>query len=443
MTVAAPASARRRLNTPFMRRRRNGELALGLHVVIIVVGGYVLLALAQGTSLPPDLGVFLAEITGLYVVANLAMRRLAPGADGTLLPLVALLNGIGFIVITRLDATQGRVQAVWTTLGVGTFVVTLAVVRDLRRLERYRYTCALLGIGFLLLPLLPSPVGLSINGARLWARLGPISFQPGEVAKVLLVVFFAGYLVDKRELLASGGRRFGRLHFPEAKHLGPLLLVWSVSILVLVFERDLGSSLLLFSVFAAMLYVATNRSVYLLGGAALFVAGTYAAYRMFGHVQDRFEIWTDPWKDPRGKGFQIVQSWFALSAGRLDGLGLGKGIANIPERSTDFIFAVIGEEMGLLGTLAVVIAFLLLIGAGLRIAIDHPRAFEKLFAAGLTTILGVQAFVIIGGVTRVIPLTGLTLPFVSYGGSSLVANFALIALLARLSDDAAQREARQ
>jgi peptidoglycan glycosyltransferase len=426
-----------------MRRRRNGELALGLHVVVIVLGGYVLLALAQGTSLPPDLGIFLAELTGLYVVANIAMRRLAPGADGTLLPLVALLNGLGFVVITRLDPTQGRVQAIWTTLGVGVFIATLALVRDLRRLERYRYTFALLGIGFLLLPLLPSPIGLSINGARLWAKLGPVSFEPDEVAKVLLVIFFAGYLVEKRELLASGGRRVGRLLLPEAKHLGPLVLVWTASIFVLVFERDIGASMLLFGVFAAMLYIATNRSVYLLGGAVLFAGGTYAAYHLFQHVRDRFEIWINPWQDPHGKGFQVIQSWFAFAAGRVGGLGIGKGLANIPERSTDFIFAVIGEELGLVGTLAVVIAFLLLVGAGMRIAIDHPRPFEKLFAAGLTTILGVQAFVIIGGVTRVIPLTGLTLPFVSYGGSSLLANFALIALLARISDDAAQRRSRE
>jgi cell division protein FtsW (lipid II flippase) len=435
-----------------MSRRRNGELILGMHVVIVVVGGYVLLALSQGSSLPPDLGVFLAEITALYVVANVAMRRFAPGADGTLLPLVALLNGLGFVIITRLDPSQARVQAVWTTIGVGVFVATLIVVRDLRRLERYRYTAALAGIGFLLLPLMPAPIGLSINGARLWAKLGPISFQPGEVAKVLLVVFFAGYLVEKRELLTAGSRRIGRLHVPDPKHLGPLLLVWGASIMVLVFERDLGSSLLLFSVFSAMLYVATNRSAYLLGGLALFSGGTYMAYKMFAHVRTRFEIWWNPWPSAQGKGYQIVQAWYSFAAGHIGGLGLGKGLAGerigasswrLPEASTDSILAVIGEELGLVGTLAVVIAFLLLIGAGLRTAIDHPRPFEKLFATGLTVIIGVQAFVIIGGITRVIPLTGLTLPFVSYGGSSLVANFALIALLARVSDDAAQREVRR
>ena len=433
-----------------MRRRRNAELSLGVHVVALVVGGYVILALAQGSTLPSDLGVFLAGITGLYVVANLALRRFAPGADGTLLPLVALLNGIGFIVITRLDPTQGRVQAVWTTVGVGVFIATLIVVRDLHMLERYRYTAALVGIGFLLLPLVPG-IGLSINGARLWAHFGPINFQPGEIAKVLLVIFFAGYLVDKQALLTAGTRRIGRMHLPDPKHLGPLLLVWGASILVLVFEKDLGSSLLLFSVFSAMLYIATNRSAYLLGGLVLFSAGAWVSYKLFAHVQTRFDIWRNPWADATGKGYQIVQSWFAFAGGGLSGLGLGQGLAGervsgswrLPEASTDSIMAVIGEELGLFATIAVIIVFLLLIGAGLRVAVDHPRAFEKLFAAGLTTIIGVQTFVIVGGITRVIPLTGLTLPFVSYGGSSLVANFALIALLARVSDDAVRRGLRR
>lgn len=433
-----------------MRRRRNAELALGIHVVALVVGGYVILALAQGSTLPADLGVFLAGITGLYVVANLALRRFAPGADGTLLPLVALLNGIGFIVITRLDPTQGRVQAVWTTVGVGVFIATLVIVRDVHVLERYRYTAALLGIVFLLLPLVPG-IGLSINGARLWAHFGPINFQPGEVAKVLLVIFFAGYLVDKQALLSAGTRRLGGMHLPDPKHLGPLLLIWGVSILVLVFEKDLGSSLLLFSIFTAMLYIATNRSAYLLGGLVLFSTSAFLADKMFGHVQTRFAIWRDPWSDATGKGYQIVQSWFAFAGGGLNGVGLGQGLAGerfsgtwrLPEASTDSIMAVIGEELGLFATIAVIIVFLLLIGAGMRVAVDHPRAFEKLFAAGLTTIIGVQTFVIVGGITRVIPLTGLTLPFVSYGGSSLVANFALIALLARVSDDAVRRGLRR
>jgi cell division protein FtsW (lipid II flippase) len=425
--------------------RRNAELSLGILAVVITAGGYVLVALSEGPALPANLWVFLGVLIGLYVVAHIATRALAPRADATLLPLAALLNGIGFVTITRIDrdATDqlAPAQAVWTAVGVLAFIGTLVVVRRVALLERYRYTFLFFGIVALLLPLAPG-VGREINGARLWVRLGPINFQPGEVAKVLLVVFLAGYLVDKREVLARGVRQIGRLRVPAAKHLGPLFLAWGFSLVVMIRQKDLGSSLLFFAVFAVMLYVATERTAYLLAGGVLFVVGAAIGYALFGHVQDRVSVWVDPWSAGQGHGFQIVQSMYALGTGGFAGTGLGLGRPNIiPNAATDFVFSAIGEELGLLGTAAVVVGFLLFVGAGYRIAVQADRPFPKLFATGLTSIIGIQTFIIIGGVTRLIPLTGITLPFVSYGGSSLIANFVVLALLLRISDETAERGA--
>ncbi len=429
--------------TALGRRRRNHELGLGIHAIAIVIGAYILLALASGPSLPPETPYLLAGIGGLYLVAHLALRRFAPNADGTIIPIVATLNGIGFVAISRLVRDNPKihhlpsVQSTWTALGVAIFVATLFIVRDLRMLIRYRYTSAFAGTVLLLLPLVPHPIGETINGARIWARLGPISFQPGELAKVLLVVFFAGYLVDNRDLLAQGTRRVGPFRVPDPKHLGPLLAVWAMSIIVLVAEKDLGSSLLLFSVFVSMLYVATNRGAYLGGSFVLFAVGATFAYKYAEHVRVRVDTWLNPWPQAQTGGYQIIQSWYAFGAGGISGRGLGLGAPDkVPVAVSDFILAAIGEELGLFGTVAVVILFLLLIGAGLRAAIDHPDPFAQLLATGLTVILGVQTFVIVGGVTRLIPLTGVTLPFVSYGGSSLIGNFIVIALLARVSDGA-------
>jgi peptidoglycan glycosyltransferase len=423
-------------------RRRNVELRLGLVAVAITVFGYALVQLADKPDLPPDLWVFVVAMIVLFVFAHLAVRELAPNADPVLLPIAAFLTGVGYITISRLDPDLARIQAGWMAAGVAAFAATLLIVRRVRTLENYRYTFLLLGVIALLLPLLPG-IGKTINGARLWVGIGPLNFQPGEAAKVLLVVFFAAYLVDKRELLASGTRHLGRMNLPDPKHLGPLLLAWGFSILIMVMQKDLGSSLLFFAMFAAMLYIATDRAAYLIMGALMFVGGAAIAYQLFDHVQDRVRIWIDPWPEAQGKGFQIVQSMFAFGTGGFAGTGLGLGNPQqIPNAPTDFVFSAIGEELGLLGTVAVLIAVLLLVGSGFRIAVQADRPFPKLFAAGLTTIIGVQAFVIVGGVTRVIPLTGVTLPFISYGGSSLIANFVILALLLRMSDDNARAPAR-
>jgi cell division protein FtsW (lipid II flippase) len=428
------------VRSPTARRRRSRELGLGLLAVLLTGAGYVLLLLADRPDIPADLWVFLLAVLGLYVVAHLAVRRFAPRADPTLLPIAFILNGIGYFTISRLDRDLARVQAIWTAVGIGAFVLTLIVVRHVRTLERYKYTFLLLGVAALLLPSFPG-IGREINGARLWVRVGPVNFQPGEAAKVLLVVFFAAYLVDKRELLAAGTRHIGRVRLPDPKHLGPLLLAWGFSILVMVRQKDLGSSLLFFAVFAAMLYIATERWSYLVVALGLFLVGAYMAYQLFGHVQDRVSSWIDPWSVSQTTGFQLVQSLFALGSGGFAGTGLGLGSPQkIPNASTDFVFAAIGEELGLIGTVAICLLFLLFVGSGFRIAIQAERQFSKLFAAGLTTIVGVQTFVIIGGVIRVIPLTGVTLPFVSYGGSSLVANFVLVALLLRISDETVEHQ---
>lgn len=442
MTLTAPPATAAPTATGL--RRRRAELSLGLLVIAITAGGYILAALADEPTLPADLYPLLGATAGLYLVAHLAIRRFAPAADATLLPLAAMLNGLGFVFIARLAdvrpeyEAQARIQSLWVAIAVGVFVAVLVLVPDVRVFERYRYTALILGLGFLLLPLAPV-IGESRGGGRLWIALGPLSFQPSEVAKVLLVAFFASYLADNRELLTEGRVRVGRRFLPSPRDLGPLLLAWGVALLVLGYQQDVGTSLLIFGLFAAMLYMSTRRTAYLVGTLVLLAIGAVVAYAAFGHVRVRVENWLDPWADPLGRGLQPIQAWFAFGSGGIAGTGIGLGHpGEVPNATTDYMFSTIGEELGLAGALAVVSAFLLLIGTGFRIALESARPFAKLFAAGLVTIIGLQTFLIIGGVLRVIPLTGIVLPFASYGGSSLLANFAIIALLVRMSDDNAR-----
>ena len=405
----------------------------------ITAAAYTLASLGKNSTMPPIIVPFLVALLGLLLLASIATRILARGADPTLLPLVALLHGLGYVMITRLDDRLAGLQTTWTLIAICAYAATLFTVQRTTDLARYTWSFFAVGAALLVLPLVPG-VGRTFNGARIWVSIGPINFQPGEFAKVALAVFFAGYLADRRELIAINSWRIGPLHLPEPRHLLPIALAWGFSVMVMVGLRDLGASLLFFALFIVMLWVATERTSFLVIGTLLFGVAAYTAWRLFGNVQTRVAIWTDPWPQYEGKGYQVIQAMFAFANGGVDGTGLGLGSPNkIPEVKNDFIFAAMGEELGLFGATAILIAYVLIIGAGLRIAVRADRAFDKLLATGLTTIVGMQAFIIIGGVIRVVPLTGITLPFVSYGGSSLLANYIILALLVRISDSSARR----
>jgi cell division protein FtsW (lipid II flippase) len=420
------------------------QLALTIFAVALSVAAYVLVTLGLQGKKPPNVAAFVAIIGFGYLLAHLVVIRFAPRADPTFLPAAAVLAGIGYAMIYRLDTKLAGAQLGWLIVALLLFSATLILIRDHRSLDAYTYTIGLIGLAFLLLPIAPG-IGETINGARLWVRAGPVSFQPSEIAKVLIVIFLASYLAAKKDLLAVATRRIGPFRFPEPRYLGPLVVAWFVSLAVLFMEKDLGSSLLFFGIFVIMLWAATGRTSYLALGLILFVAGAFLGYAAFAHVQQRVLIWFHA-LDPsyiQNKGYQVAQGEFAMATGSLVGTGLGQGHPQlIPFASTDFIFASIGEELGLFGTVALLMLYVVLVARGFRAALAREDAFSKLLAVGLTTALAFQTFIIVGGVTRVIPLTGITLPFVSYGGSSLVANFVLLALLIRVSS-APPRHARR
>ncbi|MGH3443541.1 MAG: FtsW/RodA/SpoVE family cell cycle protein [Nitriliruptorales bacterium] len=423
---------------------RGTEARLLLLALVVVLGAYALVVLAQVGEITRATVVYSVALASLALLAHAAIRRFAPLADPVLLPTVFLLNGFGLVLIRRLDFANGTdlavAQTTWTVTGVGLFALTLIAVSSHRQLTRYGYTAGLVAIALLLLPLIPG-FGDEVRGARLWVRAGPLSFQPGEIAKLALVVFLAGYLDRKRALLSVATTRVGPLLVPPARHLAPVVVAAIGGIGILVAQRDLGSSLLFFGVFVTMLYIATGRAAYPTIGFAVFVVGGAIAYTAFDHVQRRFAIWLDPWQDVQGAGYQIAQSLFGLGTGGLTGTGLGFGHPDVPAAATDAIFAVLGEELGLLGATAILIAFLIVVMRGYKIALTAPDEEGSLLAAGFATIIALQVFVIIGGITRLVPLTGITLPFVSYGGSSLISNYLLLALLVRLSDTG-RRQAR-
>jgi cell division protein FtsW (lipid II flippase) len=439
--ATAPAPGR----TPTLPARGR-ERELLLLAVAIVVGADVLLAWSQSPELPRSVLLDAIAFGGLAVLAHLAVRRLAPAADPLLLPLAFLLNGLGLVFIRRIDlavgSSLGPAQTTWTLVAVLAFVLTLALVRDVRDLSRFTYSFGLVTLLLLALPLVPG-IGQRIRGAQLWIEVFGLTFQPGEVAKLTMVVFLAGYLERKRALLSVATQRVGPLLLPPARHLGPVLAAVGLALVIMVAQRDLGPGLLLLGVVVALLYVATGRLAYPLIGLVTFAAGAFVATRLFAHVRLRIDIWLSPFADPQGDGFQLVQSLFALGTGGLTGVGLGLGRpGDIPVAATDAIFAVIGEELGLLGATAVLLTFLLLVARGLRIALAQRDEFATLLAVGLSTIVALQVFLIVGGITRLVPLTGITLPFVSYGGSSLLSNAVLLALLVRMSDTGRDGQAR-
>ena len=427
------------------RRRRGAELFLLLLALVVGIGAYAAVGIGVQGEVPADIVGYGGWLAALVIAAHITVRIVAPYADPVLLPLVAALNGLGLAVIHRLDLAKGdatfaRQQLTWMTLGVILFIATLVLLRDHRVLQRFTYTSGLAAIVLLILPMVPG-VGREINGARIWISVGPFSLQPGELAKVLLVVTFAGYLVLHRDALALAGRRLLLIDLPRGRDLGPILVTWVVSLGVLVLQKDLGSSLLFFGLFLVMLYVATERPGWLVVGGLMFFAGAFVASTIFTHVRTRLNLWSDPFayygEGTSDQGRQLVESMFGMAWGGLIGRGFGEGSPwRISYAESDFIMAAIGEELGPTGVLAVLLMFGLIVERALRAALISRDGFGKLLATGLAAVFALQVFVVIGGVTRLIPLTGLTTPFLSYGGSSLVANWVIIALLLRISDQA-------
>jgi len=426
---------------------RNRELVFLVPALVLTTLGFALVYTQKSSVLTLSSLTYGALFLALFAIAHIGRRVLAPYADPYLLPITALLSTLGILFLYRLNEKLALQQAMWLVVGLAAFLLVLVFVRDLKVLRDYRF---LIGIAGLLLLLLTAVFGREINGARLWVAFGPIRFQPAEFGKILLMVFFAAYLVDFREALTVSTRRVLGVPLPPFRYLAPLLTIWVLSMMLMIFMKDLGTSLLFFGALLALLYVATGRAFYVVGGMALFIAGAALLYFIFPHVQTRIDIWLDPWKDPTGKGYQIVQSLFALAAGGLFGRGLGQGYlllqsgdTIIPALETDFIFSAIGEELGLVGAVGVILLYLIFTYRGFRIAVRARDDFSRLLATGLTSIFALQAFLIMGGVIKLIPLTGITLPFVSYGGSSIVSNFVLLALLLRTSDSVARQEAAE
>lgn len=412
--------------------RRNIELfLLGIAgiIVLLMFGVYYLNTQTSINFLIP-----LAVIAS-FAIAHIAIRKLAPNADPAILPIVMVLSGIGICFITRLAPDLATKQVFWLFGGVAAMVATLVAVKAVAKVANYKYTFMVLGFLLLIAPMIPL-LGQEIYGSRIWIHLGPFSFQPGELAKIAIVLFLAGYLASNREMLSIFTHRVGPFQLPDLRTLMPLLVMWVISMLIVIFEKDLGSALVFFFVFITMLYVASGKKFYLIVGLLLAAIAAIFLFGVFSHVQERVSIWLDPWADPTGSGFQLVQSMYSLADGGLFGSGIGKGLATqIPVVESDFIFVAIAEELGLLGGAAVLLLFLCFAIRGFLSASRAKNDVSSFVAVGLTTTILLQAFIIVGGVTKLIPLTGLTLPFISQGGSSLLASFIIVGFLLRCGDE--------
>ncbi|XPP27010.1 MAG: FtsW/RodA/SpoVE family cell cycle protein [Leucobacter sp.] len=429
------------------RLLRGIELALLLFAVAIGAGAVIIIDLTVQeeitTALLPTGAVFVAALLALHIT----IRVTAPDADPLILPIAALLNLIGVAQIYRIDLSSGLSgweatsvrQLVWSTVAVVAAIAVVAVIKNHLVLFRYTYLMGLGALILLLLPMLPG-IGQEINNARVWIRIGEFSFQPGEVAKILLAIFFAGYLVRNRDALSMVGKKVLGIRFPRGRDLGPLIAFWLVAMAVLVFQRDLGTSLLYFGLFLSMLYLATGRAGWIVLGVGLFLVGGILASQTLDYVGRRFQNWLDPFADPLGAGYQLVQGLFGMANGGMTGTGLGQGFpGDTPLAQSDYIVPSLGEELGLIGLFVILAAYLILVGRALRIGFAGQDEFGKLLAAGLGFTVALQVFIVVGGVTRVIPLTGLTAPFLAAGGSSLVSNWIIIALLLRLSNSVRNR----
>jgi cell division protein FtsW (lipid II flippase) len=436
---------------PARRPRRGAELGLLVLAVSIGLLAFAQVELANGGHLPPHFAVFAVGAAAAALLAHLVVRWLAPYSDQVLLPVAVAINGLGLAMIHRLDVAAAikaverhetlprataTTQLVWTGLGILLLFAVLAAVRDPRLLQRFTYTAMVVGLALLVLPLVPG-LGVTINGARIWIRLAGLSFQPAEIAKIALIVFFSGYLVVKRDALAVARTRFLGVDVPRGRDLGPILVAWLVSVAVLVFETDLGTSLLFFALFVALLYVATGRRGWVVIGAVLFLIGSTVGYYAFAHVRVRVDVWLHPFADTAGAGYQVTQSLYGLADGGVLGTGIGQGSPDlVPFAKSDFIISAVGEELGLTGLMALLLLYAILVERGLRTALAARDVFGRLLASGLAFVMALQVFIVVGGVTNLIPLTGLTTPFLAAGGSSLIANWAVIGLLLRVSDTA-------
>ena len=426
---------------------RDAEAALIVGAASLAAFGVTLVNFATAGSIDAQVALTFLVFTIAFGAVHIAVRRFAPDGSTALIPVTALVTAFGFIEIYRINPVRADLQRWWLLIGAALAVAVLVWMHRVGTdaLRRYRNITLATAIGLMLLPMLPSdwgfPVrGLTVNGSRLWVEINVVftslNFQPGEIAKVAFVVFLAGYLADRRVALIEAKRKIGGLALPEPRQLVPLLVVWGATLAVMVGQRDLGASLLWFAVFVAMLYAATGQSSYLTGGLFLTLIGAIGSWRVFDHVQRRVTAWINPLGDFEDAGFQVAQGMFGLGTGSLSGSGPGLGRPDlIPNAITDFIFAAVGEEFGFAGTVAVLASYALIVAIGFGIALRARDRFRKLLATGLTLTFGIQTFLIIGGVLRVVPLTGITLPFMSYGGSSLVGNFILIALLLRISHE--------
>jgi len=426
---------------------RSAEAGLIIAAALLAAIGVAIVEFTEGNWLDAQVALTFLAFAASFGGLHLATIRWASGASSLLLPITSFLAAVAFVEIYRLDRDIAALQRWSLIFGAAAAAALLWALKDrgVAVLRKYRYVTLAIGVGFLLLPLLPDSWtihGATVNGSRLWVRIATpgtgrvLSFQPGEVAKVLITVFLASYLAERAEAMSVVDRKIGPLKIPEPRHLGPVLLAAGAAFVVLIYQRDLGASLLLFGIFIGMLYVATGRSFYVITGGVLTAIAGFGAYQAFDYVQRRIDAWLDPFGHYSDAGFQTVQGLFAMGSGALTGSGIGLGRPDlIPAATTDFIFAAVAEEMGLAGSLAVLAGFGLLIAAGFGIAIRSRNRFRKYLAGGLTIVIGLQAFIILAGVLRLLPITGLTLPFMSYGGSSLLANLAIIALLLRVSHE--------
>ncbi|UXA07225.1 FtsW/RodA/SpoVE family cell cycle protein [Mycobacterium sp. SMC-2] len=433
--------------TPPLPTRRNAELLLLCFAAAITVAALLMVDANQDRVLRWNVVSYGLIFLLVFGSAHLAIRRFAPYTDPLLLPIVALLNGLGLVMIHRLDLVDNQLsgrhhpsaiqQMMWTLVGVVAFALVVTFLKDHRQLARYGYICGITGLVLLVIPaMLPASLSEQ-NGAKIWIRFPGFSIQPAEFSKILLLIFFCAVLIAKRGLFSSVGKHFMGLTVPRPRDLAPLLAAWVISVGVMAFEKDLGTSLLLYASFLVVVYIATQRFSWVVIGLVLFAVGSAVAYFVFAHVRVRVQMWWDPFSDPDGNGYQIVQSLFSFATGGIFGTGLGNGQPDtVPAASTDFIIAAFGEELGLVGLASILMLYTIVIVRGMRTAIATRDSFGKLLAAGLASTLAIQLFIVVGGVTQLIPLTGLTTPWMSYGGSSLLANYVLLAILARISNGA-------